>query len=41
MGEPREVNLMPKWAYSAPVRMLLVVLAALVAASLVAGLPWE
>jgi hypothetical protein len=32
---------MPKWAYSAPVRLALVVLAALVVASFVAGLPWE
>ena len=32
---------MPKWAYSVPVRLLFVLLAALVAASFVGGLPWE
>jgi hypothetical protein len=32
---------MPKWAFSAPVRLMLVLLAALAAASLIGGLPWE
>jgi hypothetical protein len=32
---------MPKWFYSAPLRLVLVLLAALVVASFVGGLPWE
>jgi hypothetical protein len=32
---------MPKWVYSAQLRLLLIVLAALVVASFVGGLPWE